>query len=86
MSHPRHILCSDSFPSSASFLKESGLSSFRGYDGCSGLNSVWMTNRAALFARSIQCLSLTVMVMMSLMKPSIDTSVAVKYTAKESAV
>ena len=31
-----------------------------------------MTNRAAIFARSIQCLSSTVMVMMSSMKPSMD--------------
>ena len=27
----------------------------RGYDGCIGRNSVWMTNRSAFFARSIQC-------------------------------
>ena len=40
-----------------------------------------MTNRAALFARSIQCSSSTVMVMMSLMNPSIDASVAVMSTA-----
>ena len=45
-----------------------------------------MTNRAVLFARSIQCLSSTVMVMMSFMKPSIDASVAVISTAKGSAV
>ena len=43
-----------------------------------------MTNRAALFARSIQWLSSTVMVMISSMKPSIDASVAVIYTAKGS--
>ena len=48
--------------------------------------SVWMTNRAALFARSIQCLSLTVMVMMSSMNPSIDASVDVMSTDKGSAV
>ena len=86
MSHPRHVLCSASSPYPASFLKDSGSSRFRGSDGCSGQNSVWMTNRAALFARSIQCLSSTVMVMMSLMKPSIDTSVAVISTSKGSAV
>ena len=45
-----------------------------------------MNNRAALFARSIQWLSSTVMVMMSSMKPSIDASVAVISTAKGSAV
>ena len=44
-----------------------------------------MTNRAALFERAIQCSSLTVMVMMSLMKPSIDASVAMISTAKGSA-
>ena len=82
MSYPRHVLCSSSFPSPASFLKESVLSRLRGSDGCSGRNSVWLTNRAALFARSIQCLSLTVMVMMSSMKPSIHASVAVISTAK----
>ena len=42
-----------------------------------------MTNRAALFARSIQCLSSTVIVMISSMKPSIDASVAMIYTANE---
>ena len=42
-----------------------------------------MTNRAALFARSIQCFSLTVMVMMSSMNPSIDASVARIYTARK---
>ena len=66
MSHPRHVLCSASCPSPASFLKEIGSSSFRGSDGCSGRKSVWMTDRAALFAQSIKCLTSTVMVMMSL--------------------
>ena len=69
-------------PPPTSFLKESGLSCFRGSDGCSGRNSVWMTNRAAIFARSIQCSSSTVMVMMLSMNPSIDASVAVMSTAK----
>ena len=45
-----------------------------------------MTNRSALFARSIQCSSSTVMVMMSLMKPSIYASVDVISTSKESDV
>ena len=75
-----------SCPSPASFLNASGSSCFRGSDGCSGRNSVWMTNRAALFERSIQCLSSTVMVMMSLMKPYIDASVDVISTAKEYSV
>ena len=86
MYHPRHVLCLASFPSPASFLEEIGSSRFRGSDGCSGRNSVWMTNRAALFARSIQCSSSTLMVMMSSIKPYIDASVAVVSTAKGSDV
>ena len=82
MSQPRRVIFSASCPSPASFLKESGSSHFRGSDGCSGRNSAWMTNRAARFARSIQCSSFTVMVMMSSMKPSIDASVALISTAK----
>ena len=86
MYHPSHFLCSASCTTPTSFLKESELSRFRGSDGCSGWNSVWMTNRAALFARSIQWSSSTVMVMMSSMNPSIDASVAVISTAKASVV
>ena len=67
-------------------LKESGSYCFRGYDGCSGWNSVWMTNRAVIFSQSIQCSPSTVMVMMSSMNPSIDSSVAVMSTTKGSAV
>ena len=86
MSHPMNILCSASCPPTASLLSESGSSRFRDLDGCSGRNSVWMTNRAALFARSIQCSSSTVMVMMSLINPCIDDYLDVMYTAKGSAV
>ena len=82
MFHPRYDFCLDSCPFPASFLKESGLSVFRGYDGYSGRNSVWMTNKAAVFARSTHCLSLTVFVMMLLMKPYIDASDDVISTAK----
>ena len=82
MSHPRHVLCLDSCNSPASFLKESGLSCFRGYDCCRGRTSVWMTNRAALFARSVQCLSSSVMVIMLSINPSIDASMDVMYTSK----
>ena len=57
----------------------------RGYGGCSGRNSVCMTNRAALLAHSIQCSPSTVMVMMSSMNPSIDASVAVMPTTRGSA-
>ena len=84
MSQPRHVFCSASGPSPASFLNGSGSSRFRGSNGCSGRNSVCMTNRAALFAQSIQCSPSTVMVMMSSMKQSIDVSVAVISTAKGS--
>ena len=84
MSQPRHVFCSASCPSPASLLNGSGLSRFRGSDGCSGRNSVWMTNRAALFSRSIQWSSSTVMVMMSSMNPSIDASVAMISTDKGS--
>ena len=45
-----------------------------------------MTNRAALFVRSVQCLSSAVMVMISSEKSSIDASVALIYTSKGSAV
>ena len=41
-----------------------------------------MTNRVALFARSIRCLSLNVMVMMLSMNPSIDDFMAVISTAR----
>ena len=82
MSHSRHVLCSSSFTYPASFLKKSGSSCFRGSDGCSGRNSVWMTNSAALFAHSIQFLSSTVIVMMSSMNPSIDAYMAVVSTAR----
>ena len=40
MYHPRHVLCSTSFPPTISFLMDGGSSSSRGYDGCSGHNSV----------------------------------------------
>ena len=41
-----------------------------------------MTNRAALFVPSIQCLLLTFIVMRSLMNPSIDEYVDVMSTAR----
>ena len=86
MYQPRYVLCSDSFPSPASFLKESESSRLRGSDGCSSQNSVLMNDRAALFARSILCSSLTVTMMMSLMKPSIDASAAVLSISKGYAI
>ena len=86
MYHPRHVLCSASCPSPAIFLKESVSYCFRGSDVCSGRNSVWMTNRAALFARSIQWSSSIIMVMMLSMNPYIDASVDVMSTAKGCAV
>ena len=86
MSHPRIFFCSASCTSPASFLKDSVSSLFRSYYSCSGWKSVWMTNRAALSARSIQCSSSTVIVMILLRNPSIDASVDVMYTAKGCAV
>ena len=44
-----------------------------------------MTNRVAIFVSFIQCLSLPVMVMISLMNTSIYASVAVMFTARRSA-
>ena len=82
MCHHRDVLCSASSSSPISFFKDSGSSRFRGSDGCSGRKSVLMTNRATLFARSIQCLSSTVTEMMSLMNPFIDASMAMMSTAK----
>ena len=43
-----------------------------------------MTNKTALFARSIQYLSNSVMVMMLLMNPSIDVSLTSMFTASGS--
>ena len=86
MYHPRNVLCSASCPPPVSFLKESVSYRFRGFDGCSGQKSAWMTNRAAIFARSIQCLSSTFMVMMLSMNPSIADSMDVMSTAKGYAV
>ena len=86
MSNPRDVFCSANCPSPVSSLKDSGSSRFIGSDGCSGWKSVWTTNRAALFAQSIQCSSSTVMVMMSLIIPYIDASVAVMSTDEVSDV
>ena len=86
VSHPIHVLCLSSFPSSSSLLKDSVSSRLKGYDCCSGRNIVWITNRAALFTRSIQCSSLSIMVMMLSMNPYTDASVAVMSTANGSAI
>ena len=82
VSHPRQVLRSSSPPTPASFLRDSGSSCFSGSDAFSGWNIVLMTNRAAIFARSTQCLSSTVVVVIFLMKPSIDASLAVMYTSR----
>ena len=81
----RGIFCSAGCLYPINLLNESGSSCFRGSDGCSGRNSVCMTNRAALFAGSIHWASSTVMVLMSSMNPSIDAPVAMISTAKWSA-
>ena len=36
MSHPRYVLCLDSFPAPTNFLRDSGSSSLKGSDDCSG--------------------------------------------------
>ena len=84
MSHTRQVLRSARFPSPVSFLRECGLSRFSGSDACSGCNSVWMTNKAALFTRSIQYLLSTVMITMLSMNPSIDDYLASMFTARGS--
>ena len=73
-----------SFPSLASFLRESRLSCSSGSDAFSGSNHVWMTNTAAVFARFIQYLLSTVMVIILLMNPSIDASLASMLSARGS--
>ena len=85
MYHPRQVLLFTSFLFPAIFLRESGSSHSSGSDACSGPNSVRMTNKAALFACSIQYLSCTVMIIMSSMNPSIDVSLELMFTARESA-
>ena len=73
---------SSNFSSLTSFLKESGSSCLRGSNGCSGRNSVWITNRAAIFESSIHCFPSTVMVAILSMNPYIDSSVAVMSNAR----
>ena len=84
MTHLRQVLLPASFPSHASFLRESGSSRFSASYACSGFNIVWMPNKAALFDRSIQYLSSTVIEMMLLMNPSIDASLESMFTARGS--
>ena len=84
MYHPRHVFRLASFPSPPIFLRESELFHSSVLDACSGRNSVWMTNKAALFARSIQYLSSSVMLMMLLMNPSINASLTSMFTARGS--
>ena len=64
---------------------DSGSSCLRDSDIYSGRNGIWMTNRDSLLASSIQCSSLTVMVMVLSMNPSIDASMAMISTAMGSA-
>ena len=85
MSHPRQVLSLTIFLSPASFLREGGSSNPSGSYACSGPNSVHTTNKAALFACSIQYLSCTVMIIMLSMNPSIDASLDLMFTARESA-
>ena len=64
---PRHVLHSLSKPYPDSLCNESGLSLLSGYEGCSGLNIVCITNNTAFLARSTQLGSSVVIVMISLM-------------------
>ena len=73
-------------PPPASFLNDIGSYHLRGSDGCSGWKSVWITNKASLFAQYIQFLSSTIIVIMSSMNPCIDASVSVMSTDKGSSV
>ena len=56
MSHPKHVFCLASCPSSTSFLRDGGPSSFRGSDGCSGQNSIFPVTqiRSMLSSKSLQ--------------------------------
>ena len=53
-----------------------GSSSFSGLEDCSGLNMVWMINKADFLVRSAHLGSSMVMVMISLIDPSIEASFA----------
>ena len=74
MSQPIQVLRSSSRTSTVSLRSEKGLYIFRGSLECSSLNMVCMTNKAAFLARSTQHGSEMVMVIMSLMNPSIEAS------------
>ena len=86
MSNTRHVFVRIVVPPPSIFFKKSRSSRFRGSDGCTGQESVWITNRAALFARSIQGFSSTIMVMMPLNNPYIVAYEAVMFTAKGSSI
>ena len=77
ISNPRNVFAQPVLYPQQVYLRIVESLILRGSNGCSGRNSVWMTNRAALFARSIQCLSSPVMLMMTLMNPYIDSYMAV---------
>ena len=82
MYHPRHVLWSDSCLSPTGFLKDIVLSHFRVSDVCSGQKILLMTNRAAIFERSIKCSPSAVLVAMLLMNPPVDASVGTTSTTK----
>ena len=72
MSQPRHVLCLSSWNSPASMRSERGSSRFISSKYCSGLNMVWMTNKAKVLVCYTKFESSMVMVMMSSMNPSIQ--------------
>ena len=86
MSQPRQVLCFASWPSPASFWSEKRSYHFRVSLECSSLNMVWMTNKAAFFARSTQHQSSMVMVMISSMNIYAEASFASIFTSSCSAL
>ena len=85
MSHPIKVLHLESCPYPDSLRIDRGSSRFNSSEECSGLNMVWMTNKATFLARSTQNRSSMVMAMMSLMNPSIEASFDYIFNASWSA-
>ena len=77
----RHVLHSESRPSSVSLRSKRGLYCFSVSEEYSSLNMVWMKNKAAFLARPTHLGLSMMMVMMSSMNKSIDASFALISTA-----
>ena len=54
MSHTIQVLCLSSQTSPARLWSERGKYRFSGFEDCSGINMVWMTNKAEFLTRSTQ--------------------------------